>query len=127
MKTGVRGTRVRAERFAADFAPIPLSPPRLRGKPTEAYDVDAGLSNVVAVGLAARYVVDRAHRSSVRGRERDSTSAADQQRPAQAPVFRWIEDITALALLPEALNVSPFYIDPQPADSLRPDAPENIA
>jgi len=43
VKTGVRGTGVRAERSAADFAPIPLSPPRLRRKPTEAYDVDAGL------------------------------------------------------------------------------------
>jgi hypothetical protein len=65
-KTAVRRPGIRAKRCAAALAAIPPTPPRLRGKAAVAHNVDARLSKVVAPRLAARDIVDRPHRSSVR-------------------------------------------------------------
>ena len=67
-KPAVRRPRVRTERYPADVAAIPPPSARLHRKPTVAHDVEARLSTVVAPGVAARYLVDRVHRSSVTAR-----------------------------------------------------------
>ena len=71
-KTAVRGPGVRAERSPAYFAAIPPPSARLRRKPAVAHDVAARFSKVVALGLAARSLVDRAHRPSVPARRTPS-------------------------------------------------------
>ena len=86
-KTPVRRPGVRAERAPADCAAVAPPSARFRHRPAVAHDVEARLSRVVTPGVAARYLVDLVHRSSVPGRPNPSfrPRSHDQQRPAQAP------------------------------------------